>query len=171
MMPKSYLKTKNSANRSYAYAKGPGGLSSAQIKVYMETQINGLSVFQNFRLVTSDFRLLQYFTDDKFLGYHILEKEMLKYYIGDGENIVYRKKVYYNNLFTIFFEKLNENVDCSNEYLSAQFTIEAPIPATLGCKNCIYFKKKHKQCLYYQQMGIKMRKNCADFRQKEVNHG
>jgi hypothetical protein len=137
----------------------------------METQTSGLDIFQNFRLVTSDFRLLQYFIDDKFLGYHILEKEISKYYIGDGENIVYRKKIYYNNLFTVVFEKLNENVNCSGEFLNAQFTIEAPIPATLGCKNCTYFKKKHRQCSYYQQMGIKMKKNCADFRQKEVDHG
>lgn len=169
-MPKSYLKTKNSENRSYA--NGPGGLRSAQIKVYMETQTDDSQyVYQNFRLVTSDFRLLQYFTDDKFLGYHILEKEMSKYFIGDGENIVYRKTVYYNNLITVFFEKINPNATMSSEFMNAQFLIEAPVPATLGCKDCTYFKKKYKQCLYYQQMGIKLRKNCADFKQKEVNHG
>jgi len=168
-MSKSYLKTKNSANR--LYANGPGGLSSAQIKVYLETQTSDLNVIQNFRLVTSDIRLLQYFTDDKFLGYHILEKEMSKYYAGDGENIVYRKKIYYNNLITVVFEKLNKNFNCSDEYLNTQFIVEAPVPATLGCKNCTYFRKKHRQCLYHQQIGIKLRKNCADFNQKEVNHG
>ena len=168
-MPKSYLKMKNSENKSYT--NGLGGLNSAQIKVYLETQIRDLNIFQNFRLVTSDIRLLQYFTNDKFIGYHVLEKEMLKYYIGDGENIVYRKKMCYNNLITVVFEKLNKDFSDSNEYSNIQFIIEAPIPATLGCKDCIYFKKKYKQCLYYQQMGIKLRKNCADFRQKEVNHG
>ena len=168
-MPKSYLKTKSSENKPLA--NGPGGLKSAQIKVYLETQSSDLNIFQNFRLVTSDIRLLQYFTDDKFTGYHILEREMSKFYIGDGENIVYRKKIYYNNLITVVFEKINKNSNISSEYLNVQFTIEAPIPATLGCKDCTHFKKKHRQCLYYQQIGIKLRKNCADFKQKEVNHG
>jgi hypothetical protein len=160
------LKTKSSENKSYA--NGPGGLKSAQIKVYLETQTSNKNIFQNFRLVTSDVRLLQYFTDDKFLGYHILEKEISKFYVGDGEKIVYRKKIYYNNLITVVFEKLEKNVTVSSEYWDAQFIVEAPVPATLGCKDCTHFRKKYRQCLYYQQMGIKLRKNCADFKQKEV---
>lgn len=137
----------------------------------METQESDLNVFQNFRLVTSDIRLLQYFTDDKFLGYHILEREMSNYFIGDGETIVYRKTIHYNNLITVVFEKFDPNAKISNEYLNVQFTVEAPIPATLGCKDCTYFRKKYRQCLYYQEMGMTIRKNCADFKQKEVNHG
>jgi hypothetical protein len=157
-------------NRSETYyqAKGPGGLSSAQIKVYLETQASDENIFQNFRLVTSDIRLLQYFTDVKFLGYHILEKEMSKFYIGDGEKIVYRKTIHYHNLITVIFEKLDKSVNIKDEFLNVQFTVEAPIPATIGCTDCTYFKKKYRQCLYYQQMGIKLRKNCADFKQKEV---
>jgi hypothetical protein len=165
MMPKSYLKTKKSESK--LFANGPGGLKSAQIKVYLETQTSDENVFQNFRLVTSDVRLLQYFTDDKFLGYHILEREMAKYYAGDGEVIIYRKKVYYNNLITVMFEKLKKNANTSSEYMDVQFTVEAPVPATLGCKDCEHFRKKYRQCLYYQQMGIKLKKNCADFKQKE----
>lgn len=149
------------------YINGLSGLSSAQIKVYLETQLADKYIYQNFRLVVSDSRLLQYFTDDKFLGYYILEKEMGKYYIGDGENIVYRKKTYYNNLITVTFEKVAETA-IMNELLEAQFSVEATIPATLGCKDCAYFKKRYSQCLYYQEMGITMKKNCSDFRQKGV---
>ena len=164
------MKKKKSGHKPLA--NGPGGLRTAQIKVYLETQTDSSNnIYQNFRLVTSDFRLLQYFTDDKFLGYHILEQEMSKYFIGDGETIVYRKTVYYNNLITVFFEKLNPNANVSNEFLNVQFTVEAPIPATLGCKDCTFFRKKNRTCLYYQQMGMEIRKNCADFKQKEVDHG
>jgi len=146
----------------------PGGLNSAQIKVYLETQRSDQNIFQNFRLVTSDFRLLQYFTDVKFLGYHILEKEMSKFFIGDGEKIVYRKTIHYHNLITVIFERLDKTTNVSNEFLNAQFTVEAPIPATQGCKDCSFFRRKYKQCLYYQQMGIKLRTSCVAFNQKEV---
>lgn len=134
----------------------------------METQEADLNVFQNFRLVTSDVRLLQYFTDDKFLGYHILEQEMSKYYAGDGESIIYRKKIYYNNLITVVFEKLDKEATCQEQYQEAQFIVEAPVPASLGCKDCTHFRKKYRQCTYYQQMGITLKKNCVDFKQKEV---
>lgn len=164
MMLKSRLKTK----QTEIYVNGLGGLSSAQIKVYLETQLADKYIYQNFRLVVSDSRLLQYFTDDRFLGYYILEKEMGKYYIGDGENIVYRKKTYYNNLITVTFERVAEIVSVGNESLEAQFSVEAAIPATLSCKDCAYFKKRYNQCLYHQEMGITMKKNCSDFRQKEV---
>lgn len=169
-MLKCYLKTKQLENHSSH--NGPGGLNSAQIKVYLETQENGENIFQNFRLVTSDFRLLQYFTDDKFLGYYMLEKEMSKYYIGDAEKIVYRKKIYYHNLITVIFEKLDKTVKTPKELENVQFIVEAPIPATLGCFSCVYFRKKNRRCLYYQIVGMKIRRNCADFKQKEVNkHG
>lgn len=163
-MLKSHLKTKQTEN----YINGPSGLSSAQIKVYLETQLTDKYIYQNFRLVTSDMRLLQYFTDDKFIGYYILERKMAKYYIGDGENIVYRKKTYYNNLITVTFERMNDIDIPAQALLNVQFLAETNIPSILGCKDCIYFKKKYSQCTYSQDMGIKMKKSCLDFRQKEV---
>jgi hypothetical protein len=163
-MPKLYLKKKKSENISY----GPGGLNSAQIKVYLETQENDNYIFQNFRLVTSEFRLLQYFTEEKFIGYYILEREISKYYAGDGERIVYRKKTYFHNLITVTFEKIDKTVKAPTELENIQFVVEAPIPATTGCLDCIYFRKKNRRCLYYQVLGMKIRKNCVDFKQKEV---
>jgi len=132
----------------------------------METMTTDLEVFQNFRLVTSDVRFLRYFTDDKFLGFHILEDAMSEFYAGDGEKILYRDKIYFNNLITVIFDKVEKDAEISNKYLEAQFNVKAPIPQGLGCKFCSYYKKQNRTCSYYGEMGITIRKNCADFKQK-----
>jgi hypothetical protein len=117
-------------------------------------------------LVTSNIRLLQYFIDDKYLGYHILENEMAKYFVGDGENIIFRNKTNYSNLVSVEFEKLNKSAKVPESDKGAQFMVEAPIPATTGCKSCEYFRRKNKMCLYYQQIGINLKESCSDFKQK-----
>jgi hypothetical protein len=151
--------------------RAAGGLNKAQIQVYLETQEDEKSVYQNFRLVTSEFRLLTYFTDEAFLGYHVLDEEMSKYYAGDGEKILFRMKMYFNNLVTVVFDKLEKDAKVREEIVNAQFKVEAPIPATTGCLDCEHFRKSNRVCQYYQIIGIKIRMTCPDFRQKEVQYG
>jgi hypothetical protein len=102
-----------------------------------------------------------------YLGYHTLEKAMSKYYVGDGENIIFKKKFKFNNLTTLTFDKANTSVEIRPELISAQFMVEAPIPSTHGCLDCEHFRESNRMCMYYQILGIKIRKNCPDFRQKE----
>lgn len=160
---------KKSVNR-YSIRRAAGGLSRAKILVYLETQDDANNVYQNFRLVTSDIRLLIYFVDERFLGYYILDGEMSKYYAGDGEKIIFRSKKYFHNLISVTFDKLDKSVKARAEIENAQFEVEAPVPATMGCINCEYFRKSNRMCSYYQEMGVKIKKNCNDFRQKEVQH-
>jgi hypothetical protein len=162
---------KKKSDKPYSMHHAAGGLNKAQIQVYLETQEDEKSVYQNFRLVTSEFRLLTYFTNEAFLGYHILDQEMAKYYAGDGEKIIFRMKMYFNNLITVVFDKLEKDAKVRKEIVNAQFRVEAPIPATQGCLDCEHFRKNNRVCQYYQIIGIKIRMNCPDFRQKEVQHG
>lgn len=164
------MKKKRSGN-IYQSRRASGGLSRAKILVYLETQEDSKCIYQNFRLVASDIRLLSYFIDEKFLGYYILDKEMSKYYAGDGEKIIFRTKVYFNNLISVTFDKLDKDVKIRDNIDNAQFSVEAPVPATQGCIDCEYFRKSNRMCSYYQEMGIKVKKNCYDFKQKEVQHG
>lgn len=144
----------------------PGAVNIAQVKVYLETQEDSTHIYQNFRIVAPEVHLLRYFTDEMYLGYHALEKAMSKYYVGDGENIIFKKKFKFNNLTTLTFDKVNIT-EIRPELISAQFMVEAPIPATHGCLDCEHFRESNRMCLYYQILGIKIRKNCPDFRQKE----
>jgi len=161
---------KKKSENNYSIRRAAGGLSRAKILVYLETQDDSKNIYQNFRLVTSDIRLLTYFVDEKFIGYYILDKEMSKYYAGDGEKIIFRNKKYFNNLITVTFDKLDKSVKARPEIENVQFEVEAPVPATMGCINCEYFRKSNRMCSYYQEMGIKIKKNCDDFRQKEVQY-
>lgn len=150
--------------------RGLGGVNKARLKVYLETQETEISVFQNFRLVASEFRFLRYFTDEMFLGYHILSSEMEKYYAGDGERIVFRSKITYNNLISVIFDKL-EKVKINNNLTAAQFEVEAPIPKSVGCLDCENFRKSNRVCSFYQTILLKLKTSCPDFRQKEINYG
>lgn len=143
------------------------GVNIAQIKVYLETQEDSAHVYQNFRIVAPEIHLLRYFTDEMYLGYHALERAMSKYYVGDGETIIFRKKFRFNNLTTLTFDKTNPVVEIRPELISAQFMVETTIPATHGCLDCEHFRPSNRMCMYYQTLGIKIRKNCPDFRQKE----
>lgn len=129
----------------------------------METQEDHNNIYQNFRLVTSNITLLKYFTDDKYVGYHDLSSELEKYYIGDGENIVFRKKTVYNNLVVIMYERLNL-IEYDNS--EKNFDITTDIPISNGCLSCEYFRKKNRICMYSREIGIKIKKNCDDFKQK-----
>jgi hypothetical protein len=120
-------------------------------------------VYQNFRLVTLNARNLRFFTNTKFLAHDILESEMEKYYVGDGENVFFRDKKYFKNLITVIYEKVN---DASIKEESHQFEVIAPLPKTEGCFDCEYYRKKQKKCLYRRKIGIDIVENCSDFRQK-----
>lgn len=163
-MQKSSRKKKS--EETYKIQRGAGGVNKAKAKIYLETVENDTHVFQNFRIVTSAHKFLQYFTDEKFLGFYILSDEMDKYYAGDGEKIFFRDKKYHNNLITVVYEKVSVNARFDPALENVQFDVEAPIPATLGCYDCIHFRKKNKKCMYYQIVGIDIRTNCKDFRQK-----
>lgn len=161
---------KKKLDRHYSMHRGIGGLNKAQIKVYLETQEDSKHVYQNFRLVTSEARLFQYFTDEAFLGYHLLEEKMSQYYAGDGEHIVFRNKSYYNNLIVVTFDKIDDKALVRKNVDNVQFQVSAPIPATQGCLSCIHFRKSNRLCTYYETIGIVVKENCVDFRQKEVKY-
>lgn len=135
----------------------------AQIKVYLESQEAANEIYQNFRLVASDTRFLKYFLDSRFTGYNILELAMSKYYAGNGETILYKKKIVFKNLISVVFEKSN-----LIEYIpdDTQFEVRAPIPYSEGCISCIYWRKKNKICRFSQKIGIKVKTHCEDFRQR-----
>jgi hypothetical protein len=168
-MQRVFLKKKK-RDRLYSMRPG-GGVNRASVQVYLETQETSSNVYQNFRLVCSELKFLTYFTDSRFIGYNKLESAMDKHYAGNGNDIIFRKKVYFNNLITVIFDKADKNAKVREEIRNVQFRVEAPIPATQGCISCEHFRKSNKLCIYYQTLGIKTRKNCSDFRQKEVYHG
>lgn len=139
----------------------------AQITVFLDTMQTDSEVQQYFRIEALNVRHLRYFTDDKFLGYHKLQDELAKYYIGDGENIIYYKKQSYRNVIVVLYKKNVENFVIPEEYKDKQFILEADIPSTFGCLNCIYWRKNNRVCTYYKKMGMDIKQNCVDFRQKE----
>lgn len=145
-----------------------GGVDKAKIKVYFETYEDKNKVYQNFRLVASNQKILRYFVEDKFLGYNTLNDKMYNYYAGDGENIVFREKKYFKNLITVIYEKLVPDANFDPSLASGQFNVTTNIPVIEGCTSCSHFRKKNKKCMYYQQVGIELKRNCKDFRQKEV---
>lgn len=163
-----YLRKKKS-NVTYKIQRGPGGLDVAKVKVYLETREDDSHVYQNFRLVTSDPSLLKYFVEPKFNGYHELSNEMEKYYAGNGETIFFNRKIVLNNLVTIVFDKTVREVSFDSSITNLQFDVTTKLPNMLGCSDCAYYRKKNKKCLYYQQIGIMIKTNCQDFKQKEVS--
>jgi hypothetical protein len=140
------------------------GVRWAEVKVYSEIQEDNNNIYQNFRLVASNFQFLKYFTDTRFLGYNILEEEINKHYIGNGENIFYEKKIIHNNLSTVVYRKVGI---VNNKFDSVQFVVRAPIPVLEGCICCIYWRKKYKRCSYCNEIGLEQKSSCEDFRQKE----
>lgn len=152
---------------NFKMGEAVASVDKAKIKVYFETYEDDNKVYQNFRLVASNEKMLRYFTDDKFLGYNVLSDEIYKYYAGDGENIIFEDKRYFKNLITVRYKKLDPNATFDAKLKSGQFNVYTKIPLLEGCICCEYFRKKNKKCMYYQQVGIDIKKNCKDFRQKE----
>lgn len=165
-MPMS-SKRKNSKEKSKTRAlSGHRGVQVAQAKIYGEIQETESEIFQNFRIVVSEPRLLKYFTDTKFIGYENLSDEMGKYYIGNGEDILFREKMEFRNLIMVKFEKTRPNAEVDESLKEVQFKVDAPIPSNEGCINCIFWRKKNKKCLFYQKIGMEIRTQCPDFKQK-----
>lgn len=152
-------------SETYKIRQEAGGVGRAKIKVYFETYADGDKVYQNFRLVGTSDKFIKYFTDDKFRGYNVLSDKMEDYFVGDGENIFFLEKMYHGNLISVIYEKATD-VEIPEEYRNGQFEVSTKIPATLGCYDCTHFRKKNKKCMYYSIIGIDIRTNCKDFRQK-----
>lgn len=134
-------------------------------RIYYDTQEDGDLIYQYFRFVFVNFNHKKYFFDTNYKGYYILEDEMQKKYIGDGEKILFldKKILFGTALIIITYKKNIENV---NYKKSDQFLIEAPIPINDGCLYCEYFVKNNRICKYYNKIGIEIKNNCPDFRQK-----
>lgn len=145
---------------------GHRGVLATQAKIYGEIQETDKEVFQNFRVVVSEPKLLKYFVDTKFIGYENLSAEMEKYYAGNGEDILFREKTEFRNLIMVKFEKMHPDAQVEESLREIQFTVEAPIPSNEGCVNCIFWRKKNRKCLFYQKIGIEIRTQCPDFKQK-----
>jgi hypothetical protein len=141
------------------------GIREAEIKAYVEVQEDDSFIYQNFRLVASNFSVLKYFLESKFSGYYRLEDEINKYFLGDVENIEFDRKIVQGNLLTVIYKKKNSNANI--RFKEAQFKVRTTVPENEGCRSCTYWRKKNKKCLYYGVLGMKKRENCADFRQKE----
>lgn len=139
----------------------------ATITVFLDTTQAETEILQFFRLDASDVRYLRYFYDDKFIGYHKLHEALKNYYIGDGENILFDRKESYRNIIVVHYKKLVPNIEIDEGYKNIEFQVEAPIPGTFGCLDCIYWRNKNRVCMYYKQMGMEIKQNCVDFRQKE----
>lgn len=159
-------KKKKSKETSKTAYNGHRGVQVAQAKVYAEIQETDTEVFQYFRIVVSESRLLKYFTDTKFIGYENLCTEMEKYYAGNGEDILFRDKSEFRNMTMVRFEKMTPTAKVNSELDGIQFTVEAPIPSNEGCFNCLYFRKKNRVCHFYQIVGIDIRTQCPEFKQK-----
>lgn len=147
------------------YNNGIQGLTQAKIRVYLETQEDNKNIYQNFRLVTSNISLLKYFIDDKYLGYYTLDDSLKDYYIGNGESIIFRDKSIYNNLIIVTYEKLTP--DAKYDSSEKNFEVYTTIPYNNGCLSCEYFVKKDRVCQYIREVGITIKNNCNDFKQKE----
>jgi len=145
-----------------------GGVDKAKIKVYFETYEDNSKVYQNFRLVASNQKVLKYFTENKYIGYNILDDKIYSYYAGDGNEIVFSEKKYFKNLITVIYDKLKPNAKFNKDLKNGQFNVTTKIPILEGCACCTHFRKKNKKCMYYQQVGIIPKRYCKDFRQKEV---
>ncbi len=159
-------KKKKSEETSKTAYNGHQGVQAAQAKIYAEIQETDKEVFQYFRIVVSEPKLLKYFIDSKYIGYENLCSEMEKYYAGNGENILFREKSGFRNMTMVRFEKTHPNVQVDTKLHGIQFIVEAPIPSNEGCINCIYFRKKNKICQFYQKIGIEIRTQCPEFKQK-----
>lgn len=162
MTRRSLKKTKNSGKQIYIRNLG---IREAEIKVYVEVQASDKFIYQNFRLVTSNFSVLKYFLEDKFSGYYRLNDKMGKYYIGDVDNIEFDKKIVQGNLLTVVYKKNTDKAILKFE--EAQFKVRTTIPENEGCISCTYWRKRHRRCLYYGILGMTKKENCVDFRQKE----
>lgn len=141
------------------------GIREAEIKVYVEVQEDDKFIYQNFRLVTSNFSVLKYFLEDKFSGYYRLNDEINKYFLGDVENIEFDRKIVQGNLLTVIYKKRTEKA--IPRFEEAQFKVRATVPETEGCISCTYWRKRHRRCLYYGKMGMTKKERCVDFRQRE----
>lgn len=165
-MPMSSKKKKSKETSRTTATSGHRGVQVAQAKIYGEIQETDSEVFQNFRILVSEPRLLKYFVDTKFTGYDRLSDEMEKYYAGNGEDIFFRDKSEFRNLIMVRFEKTNPSAQVDSSLQNIQFTVDAPIPSNEGCVNCIFWRKKNRKCLFYQKIGMDIKTQCPDFKQK-----
>lgn len=105
---------------------------------------------------------LKYFLNNKFTAGRHLEDDLKKYYIGDGENIIYKKETRLKNVF-VYTYKITRPVE---RYLhDIEFTIFADIPGSTGCMDCWHYRETYNRCLYYKKMEIKIKKTCVGFEQ------
>ena len=164
-MQTSSKKKKSKETSKTAYS-GHRGVQAAQAKIYAEIQETDEEVFQYFRIVVSEPKLLKYFIDSKYIGYENLCTEMEKYYAGNGDDILFREKSEFRNMTMVRFEKTHPAAQVDPDLQGVQFSVEAPIASNEGCINCIYFRKKNRVCQFYQKIGIEIRTQCPEFKQK-----
>ena len=162
MTRRSSKKTKNSGTLTYVRNLG---IREAEIKVYVEVQEDDKFIYQNFRLVASNFSVLKYFLEDKFSGYYRLADEMNNYFLGDVDNIEFDRKITQGNLLTVIYKKRTDKA--IPRFEEARFKVRTTVPENEGCISCTYWRKRHRRCLYYGKMGITKKESCVDFRQKE----
>ena len=136
-------------------------------QIYLETWEDSNWVYQRFHIVTTSIQFLHYFLDDKFVAFYKLSEEMEKYYAGDGDKIMFREKSMFSNAILIKYEKLDRSATYPDHLENTHFSVKAPIPATQGCLDCIYWRNRYRTCLYYRKMVMTIKKTCKDFRQKE----
>lgn len=159
-------KKKKSKEKSKTVYNGHRGVREVQAKIYAEVQETEGEVFQNFRILVSEPKLLKYFVDSKYIGHDKLSDELEKYYAGNGEDIFFREKSEFRNLITVRFEKTTPDAKVNDELKEIQFAVSAPIPSDEGCINCIFWRKKNRVCNFYQKVGMEIRTQCPDFKQK-----
>lgn len=146
---------------------GHSGVKEVQARVYLETWGDNDWVYQRFHIVTTAIQFLHYFLDDRFIAFYKLNEAMENYYAGDGEKILFREKKAFSNSILIKFEKLDKNAKFLERLKNDLFEVKAILPITLGCLDCMYWRKQNKACLYYRKMGMEIKNTCKDFRQKE----
>ena len=162
MTRRSSKKTKISGTLTYVRNLG---IREAEIKVYVEVQEDDKFIYQNFRLVTSNYSVLKYFLEDKFSGYYRLNDDINNYFLGDVDNIEFDRKIVQGNLLTVIYKKRTDKA--IPRFEEAQFKVRATVPETEGCISCTYWRKRHSRCLYYGKMGMTKKERCEDFRQRE----
>lgn len=135
-------------------------MTSAVINIHYNLQSD--SIRQIITINPDKKRHLKYFLNNKYEAGKRLEDELRKYYIGDGESILFDKENQYDNIKIIDYKIIKS---AEHHFTPIEFSIFATLPSGEGCLACRYYRPRYRRCLYYKKMHITIKQKCVAFEQ------
>ena len=133
-------------------------------KIIITYHVNTTTVTQRVTIQPNKKSHLKYLLNNKYIAGHKLEDKLRRYYIGDGENLIFQKEARHKNVLAFTYKIIGE---LKRDFKSVEFNIFAQVPTEHLCLSCRYYRENYKRCLYYKKMHIEFKKHCVSYEQQD----